>query len=648
MSFTAAVVTFPGSNCDRDMAVAIEQISGGTVHRVWHGDAELPDNLDLIALPGGFSYGDYLRSGAMAARSPIMQAVIAAANRGVAVLGVCNGFQVLTEAGLLPGALMRNAGIRFVCREVALTVESSQSLFTAGYAAGQRITIPVAHHDGNYFADEKPDDVLGHARRIAGGASPEIVSGDREALLFDIAEWLWERGDRHLALDATALALDLASKRDGTDPVQLARRLDRLAERLQEIGQYSLSADVWKRAIDLSEPIESEEGHAVTWRLGRYVWCLRMINAPEAQIDEVLSRMAKRRPLPGAAAQAPPTAPAAPLPEREIRPRSLSGDLESKTDPAKSDAKRLEQPRPAGSHDFETTAHVPMPEPAATDAYHRVPVHFATHRAFADPIGNPYETFSNAPPQRKALNFGLAHVTVPRNRDLGSLPRQGWLASKLADPDPALHITIRTIDLLDRGGFFGGLRERIGNSQRKEAFVFIHGYNNTFTDALMRTAQLAVDLEIDGAPILYSWPSRGTMLGYVADREQSRNTELHRDLQAFLIEVAETTGATHVHLVAHSMGAQLLISTLDRIQEAAPKPLASRFDQIVFASPDVAFDQFTAAVQRVQPLGRRVTVYASRRDVPLTLAGYLAGGERTGLDASMLASLNGVSKKHYK
>ena len=187
MSFTAAVVTFPGSNCDRDMAVAIEEVcaklGGGTVHRVWHGDAELPAGLDFIALPGGFSYGDYLRSGAMAARSPIMQAVVAAANRGVAVLGVCNGFQVLTEAGLLPGALMRNAGIRFVCREVALTVETSQSLYTSGYVAGQRITIPVAHHDGNYFADEATlnrlesegrvafryaDEVNGSARGIAG------------------------------------------------------------------------------------------------------------------------------------------------------------------------------------------------------------------------------------------------------------------------------------------------------------------------------------------------------------------------------------------------------------------------------------------------------------------------------------------------
>ena len=165
--FKAAVVTFPGSNCDRDMAVAIERVCGGSVHRAWHGDGALPERLDFIALPGGFSYGDYLRSGAMAARSPIMRAVVDAANRGVAVLGVCNGFQVLTEAGLLPGALMRNAGIRFVCREVALTVETSQSLFTAGYAAGQRVIFPVAHHDGNYFADAATLDRLEDEGRVA-------------------------------------------------------------------------------------------------------------------------------------------------------------------------------------------------------------------------------------------------------------------------------------------------------------------------------------------------------------------------------------------------------------------------------------------------------------------------------------------------
>lgn len=167
MAFRAAVITFPGSNCDRDMAVAIEAVSGQPALRVWHGDADLPDNLDFIALPGGFSYGDYLRSGAMAAKSPILRAVVEAAGRGVPVLGVCNGFQVLTESGLLPGALMRNAGQTFVCRTADLEVTNTSSPFTAGFAQGQHIRIPVAHHDGNYFADQATLDTLEGEGRVA-------------------------------------------------------------------------------------------------------------------------------------------------------------------------------------------------------------------------------------------------------------------------------------------------------------------------------------------------------------------------------------------------------------------------------------------------------------------------------------------------
>ncbi len=163
----AAVIQFPGSNCDRDMAVAIRDVMDADTSLVWHRESELPEQLDLIAIPGGFSYGDYLRSGAMAARSPVMQAVVEAAARGVPVLGVCNGFQILTEAGLLPGALMRNAGIRFVCRTVKLTVENSQSSFTSGYNAGEEINIPVAHHDGNYFADEATLDRIEGEGRVA-------------------------------------------------------------------------------------------------------------------------------------------------------------------------------------------------------------------------------------------------------------------------------------------------------------------------------------------------------------------------------------------------------------------------------------------------------------------------------------------------
>ena len=179
----AAVLIFPGSNCDRDIAVALEAVTGTRPSLIWHGDSEVPGDIGLIAVPGGFSYGDYLRSGAIAARSPIMRAVVDAASKGMPVIGICNGFQVLTEAGLLPGALMRNASLNFICRHVALTVENTNTPFTGRFDKGDAITLPVAHHDGNYFADEPTldrlegegrvalryaDEINGSARRIAG------------------------------------------------------------------------------------------------------------------------------------------------------------------------------------------------------------------------------------------------------------------------------------------------------------------------------------------------------------------------------------------------------------------------------------------------------------------------------------------------
>ena len=162
----AAVVVFPGSNREHDVATALGHAMGKPPRMVWHRDSELP-KVDLIVVPGGFSYGDYLRCGAIAAHSPVMREVKERAKAGVAVLGICNGFQILTEAGLLPGILLRNAGLGFVCKNVGLKVETSQSLFTSGYAAGQTLSIPVAHHDGNYFADPATLDRLEERGQIA-------------------------------------------------------------------------------------------------------------------------------------------------------------------------------------------------------------------------------------------------------------------------------------------------------------------------------------------------------------------------------------------------------------------------------------------------------------------------------------------------
>ena len=187
----SAVIVFPAANCDRDAKVALTQMTGKAPAMVWHQDSELPA-VDLVVLPGGFSYGDYLRCGAMANQSSVMKAVKAHAEKGGAVLGICNGFQVLTESGLLPGALMRNAGLKFVCKPVTLSVEETQSAFTRKYGKGQSVTFPVAHGEGNYYADDETLNRLegegrvmfryqgnpnGSARDIAG-----IVSEKRNVL----------------------------------------------------------------------------------------------------------------------------------------------------------------------------------------------------------------------------------------------------------------------------------------------------------------------------------------------------------------------------------------------------------------------------------------------------------------------------------
>lgn len=174
----SAVIVFPGSNCDRDMAVALEKITGVRPLMVWHQDTDF-DKVDFIALPGGFSYGDYLRCGAMSAQSNIMKEVMKRADAGVPTLGICNGFQILTETGLLPGALMRNANLHFVCKDVKMTVANNETIFTKDYTDGEEILIPVAHHDGNYFADNDTLDRLEGEGQVAFRYMEDINGAQR-------------------------------------------------------------------------------------------------------------------------------------------------------------------------------------------------------------------------------------------------------------------------------------------------------------------------------------------------------------------------------------------------------------------------------------------------------------------------------------
>jgi len=162
----SAVIVFPASNCDRDAAVALEKITGRKTEMVWHRETSLPAGIDFVVIPGGFSYGDYLRCGAMAARSPIVKDIVSKAKNGLPVAGFCNGFQILAETGLLPGALMRNNSLKFVCKPQRLTINNAQSRFTSAYQDQKEVTFPVAHHDGNYFADKQTLDTLEKSGRV--------------------------------------------------------------------------------------------------------------------------------------------------------------------------------------------------------------------------------------------------------------------------------------------------------------------------------------------------------------------------------------------------------------------------------------------------------------------------------------------------
>jgi phosphoribosylformylglycinamidine synthase I len=214
----SAVIVFPGSNCDRDAHDAIERVTGQAPAMVWHQETALPEGTDFVMVPGGFSYGDYLRCGAMASHSAIMPAIIAHAATGAPILGVCNGFQILTECGLLPGALMRNAQLKFICEDTPITVTNTNTRFTARYAANAKLIIPIAHHDGNYFADEDTLIQIENEGQVVlrYGANPNGSANDIAGLINEQGNVLGMMPHPERAVDA---------KHGGTDGLALFESL---------------------------------------------------------------------------------------------------------------------------------------------------------------------------------------------------------------------------------------------------------------------------------------------------------------------------------------------------------------------------------------------------------------------------------------
>ncbi len=268
----------------------------------------------------------------------------------------------------------------------------------------------------------------------------------------------------------------------------------------------------------------------------------------------------------------------------------------------------------------------PVPgQPPSTDGFREVQVWYATHRA---PTGDlTPATFYGG--QRAELSFGVAEVSVPNNRNPGTIPRPSIWTLEFR-PDPEKHMILNSVTpVTDRDAFFQRVSSVVARSQQKEVFVFIHGYNTSFEGAAIRTAQLAVDMNLDGAPILYSWPSRASLLGYQADTRTVADQALLNEVADFLTDVANRTGATRVHLVAHSMGNRVLERALDVIAARTPNQ-PPMFNEVVFAAADVGVDEFEATWPRILHTGRRFTLYASQRDRALQISQQVNRMQRVG------------------
>jgi esterase/lipase superfamily enzyme len=407
-------------------------------------------------------------------------------------------------------------------------------------------------------------------------------------LRIGLAEWFAEQGDLEEAIRLYAgILVNLRS-----DPLSVAEVTDRLAELQMASGQHAMAAESWQHSIDLTLPIEGDDSEATHWRIARRADALSQAGDPgvAAELRQELHRLRR---------------------QKEIGFR----------DRIRSSAAKESATASTGLQQFEL-----------------VTVHYGTHRARTGRT-NPYDYFRGK--RSLPMTYGKAIVSVPKGREPGTLPTPpSWMAEERANP--GRYFVVKSINVIDnREGFFSDLRTVVGSAGRKEALVFVHGYNTSFARALLRTAQLTVDLEIDGAAVLYSWPSRGNVLSYLMDRNEAISP-LIVELKDLIRDVALRTGACKVHLVAHSMGGEYLLKALeelDREPQISSKPI---FSEIVFASPDVDATDFAGRIPRITSVGGRVTVYCSSNDLALKWSEWANGEPRAGSRVSYIPGADSV------
>jgi esterase/lipase superfamily enzyme len=419
-------------------------------------------------------------------------------------------------------------------------------------------------------------------------------------LQVEVADWLAEREARDQAFRIYTAVLDVLEVARDPDPLFIAQVRDRQAELLLALDLPADAAESWKVSLALTLSIEGDDSEAIQWRMERRAAALEQANdsTTAAKLRQEIDRLRRR-----------------------ARTAHL-GQVRSGSEASRDGT-------------------------APSRVFELVTVHFGTHRARTG-CANPYDFFRGK--RNLPMTYGKAVVSVPRDREVGTLPTPpSWVAESRADP--ARYFIIKSVDVADRAAeFFSDLKGAISVSERKEALVFIHGYNTSFANALLRTAQLAVDLEIDGAAVLYSWPSRGNVLSYLMDRNEVI-TPLIAEIKDLIGQVAAVTGAKKIHLVAHSIGSEFLLRALEAVDSERKSPVSwfskrrrpkwagpSLFSEIVFAAPDVDAMDFAQRVPLITSLGRRVTVYTSSNDVALKWSKWANGEARAGASPAQLAS----------